>query len=371
LNHVGTRPVQLADGETAARPAEPNQTAPAEVIAVPILSLRPGESPRLEGENRAHVARLAESEASLPPILVDRRTMRVIDGMHRLLAASLMGRRTVDVVFFDGSPAEAFLRAVEANVTHGLPLSQSDRRAAAARIIASHPHMSDRAIGESTGLAPKTVAAIRRSADALPQLDARVGRDGRVRPLNSDEGRRHAAELLATHPGASLREVARQAGVSPSTAGDVRRRLARGEDPTLTRPAPQSAATQSAATQSAATQPAATQPRQEAPPPRPAAQNQPCSAPAAVAKLLRDPSLRHTEHGRQLLRLLQLSNSITAKDWPGVVAAVPPHCTAIVEQVARHYAQMWLGVAQELDQRLRVIDPAATRPGTPASRARN
>lgn len=313
-------------------------------MAVPVLSLRPGESPRQEGEDKAHIARLAEAETPLPPIIVERRSMRVIDGMHRLMAASLRGQETVDVEFFDGSPADAFLRAVEENVTHGLPLSLGDRRAAAARIIASHPQMSDRAIGESTGLAARTVAAIRRrSTDGVPQLNARVGRDGRVRPLNSVEGRRRAAALLAEHPGASLREVARGAGISPATARDVRQRLERGEEP-----APARGATPS--TGDAVAIPVRASRSVE--PPTPA---------MMLEKLVRDPSLRHNEHGRRLLRLLQL-NRIGPDEWSGVMSAVPPHCAAIVVQMARQYAQMWLIFAQELNERARVIDPWASLP---------
>ena len=180
MSHIGAaNPSALAaNNGSGTSLATFGDVAGGNVVAVPILSLRPGDSPRLEGEDKAHVARLVEAEAELPPILVERRTMRVIDGMHRLLAASLNGQETVDVVFFEGSQAEAFLRAVEANVAHGLPLSQADRRAAATRIVTSNPQLSDRAIGHSTGLAAKTVAAIRRSADAV-QLNARVGRDGR------------------------------------------------------------------------------------------------------------------------------------------------------------------------------------------------
>src|SRR6185437_14101732 len=174
---------------------------PGAVELVAILDLLPGESPRLEGEDKAHIAWLAETESKLPPILVDRRTMRVIDGMHRLLAASLRGCDKIEVEFFDGPPTEAFLRAVQANVTHGLPLSQADRRAAAARIVTSHPHLSDRSIGETTGLSAKTVATIRRcSTDDMPQLDVRVGKDGKARPLDGTAGRVRAAKLLSKHP---------------------------------------------------------------------------------------------------------------------------------------------------------------------------
>ena len=202
------------------------------------MSLRIGKSPRLNGEDRAHIARLAETDAPLPPILVHRRTMRVIDGMHRLMAASLQGRGMIEVEFFDGSEADVFLRAVQENIAHGLPLTQADRRAAAKRIIATHPHMSDRAIGHVAGLAAKTVAAMRkRSTEDPAQSNARVGRDGRVRPLDSSEARRRAAELLTGQPESSLRDVARAAGISPATVLDVRKRLERGESPVPERPA--------------------------------------------------------------------------------------------------------------------------------------
>ena len=272
--------------------------------------------------------------------------MRVIDGMHRLLAASAKGLETIEVEFFDGQPADAFLLAVEANVKHGLLLSQADRRAAAGRIISSHPQMSDRAIGESVGLAAKTVAGIRRrSTDAVPQLNARVGRDGRVRPLNGVAGRRRAAELLAEEPSASLRAVARAAGVSPATASDVRKRLERGEEPTLVQPGPGKASGDSPGPVKAA---------------RPEAPGLGSTSPALLLeKLLRDPSLRHKERGRWLLRLLQ-HNAVKQQDLSGIVAAVPPHSAALVVQLARQYAQMWLAFAQELDERVRVISPRAS-----------
>jgi ParB-like chromosome segregation protein Spo0J len=338
---------------------------------VPVISLQSGESPRLEGEDQAHIAWLAETEATLPPILVDRRDMRVIDGMHRLLAASLRGQETIEVEFFEGDPADAFLRAVEANVTHGLPLSQADRRAAALRIVASHPHLSDRAIGESTGLAARTVAGIRqRTTDAVPQLNARVGRDGRVRPLDALAGRRRAAELLAKHPRASLREVAREAGVSPATARDVRRRLERGEAPGPARhglgPAIPGGEAVPAGPVVSAGPPGPGSPAEEpgahgAGAARPRARRMPGVEPTLVLeKLLRDPSLRHNEQGRWLLRLLK-HDAVTAQKWSEVAAAVPPHCVALVVQLARSYAQMWLNFAQELDDRARVIDPWARR----------
>jgi ParB-like chromosome segregation protein Spo0J len=320
-----------------------------QVVAVPILSIQPGDSPRLNGEDKAHIARLAETETELPPILLDRKTMRVIDGMHRLMAASLQGRETVNVVFFDGSETDVFLRAVEENVTHGLPLSQADRRAAAERIIESHPQMSDRAIGRSTGLAAKTVAAIRRrSTGDAPQLNARIGRDGKIRPLDSGEGRRRAASLLREQPTASLRDVAREAGISPATVLDVRKRIERGEPPV-----PVKVGTGKAADAAGATAPAKELPAQPARPPQHDEQPSPA---LTVEKLLRDPSLRNSEGGRQMLRLLH-STAVGADQLSGMSTAVPPHCVPMLAQVARQYAQMWQTFATELNRRARVIDP--------------
>jgi hypothetical protein len=269
--------------------------------------------------------------------------MTIIDGMHRFAAASLKGQKMIAVEFFDGTQADAFLRAVEANTAHGLPLSQADRRAAAMRIIASHPHMSDRAIAVSTGLAASTVARIRRrSTDAVPQLNARVGRDGRLRPVSGIEGRRRAARLIEERPRASLREVARGAGVSPATARDVRRRLQNGQEPVSAPP--------DAADADSHARARGPQARREVP-----------ADPAAVLeKLLRDPSLRHNEQGRRVLRLLQY-NAAAQREWPELIPTVPPHCAGLVAQLAHQYTEMWQGFADELDELARTTDPLSRR----------
>ncbi len=369
MDQPGDRASQHAGNAASARPGARNPAARATgtataVVTVPVLSLRPADSPRLNGEDKAHIARLAELETPLPPILVDRRTMRVIDGMHRLMAASLQGRETISVLFFDGSEADIFLRGVQENVAHGLPLSQADRRAAAERIIASHPRMSDRAIGHSVGLAAKTVAAVRKSSsEEIPQSNARVGRDGKVRPLDSGAGRRRAAELLTQQPDASLRDVARAAGISPATVLDVRKRLERGESPVPQRPAANAArngASASGAEANADGGGASVQAirfgSRALAPPDPA---------ATVEKLLRDPSLRNTERGKGMLRLLYV-NAAGAEQLLDATAAVPPHCVGLVVQLARQYAKMWQDFARELDGRARIIDPsAATRLESP------
>jgi hypothetical protein len=216
--------------------------------------------------------------------------------------------------------------------------------------------MSDRAIGQAAGLAAKTVAAIRkRSTEESPQSNVRVGRDGRVRPLDSSDARRRAAELLTGHPEASLRDVARAAGISPATVLDVRKRLERGESPVPERLAP-AAALPAADDVPVAADGASQDTRAQA---RPHIRLATAESPAAtVEKLLRDPSLRNNERGKGMLRLLQV-NAAGAEQLPEVATALPPHCVALVVQVARHYAKMWQDFAKELEARARIIDPSA------------
>jgi hypothetical protein len=47
--------------------------------------------PRLKGESQAHIQGLAEVGGGLPPILVHRQSMRILDGMHRVRAAIVRG----------------------------------------------------------------------------------------------------------------------------------------------------------------------------------------------------------------------------------------------------------------------------------------
>jgi ParB-like nuclease domain len=337
---------------------------PGEAVAVSILSLLPGDSPRLNGENKAHIASLAETESPLPPILVDRRTMRVIDGMHRLRAASLQGKETIDVVFFDGSEDDLFVRAVMENVAHGLPLSQADRRAAAERIVASHPFLSNSVIGQIAGLAAKTVAVIRRrSEEGAPQASVRVGRDGKVRPLDSGDGRCRAAEMLAQQPRASLRDVARVAGISPATVLDVRKRLERGDPPAPHRPPSGKPGPGKPAARGMPVGPAQAPDAQVPSAHRPGERSAPPSAlatgpTAMVEKLLRDPSLRDNETGRGMLRLLH-ANAMGAERLPGMALTVSPHCASTIVWLARQYAKMWQDFAHELGSRARIFDPSA------------
>lgn len=337
---------------------------------VPVATLLPANnSPRLEGENQEHARALAESDATVPPILVHRRSLRVIDGMHRLQAAILRGATEVEIVYFDGSDDDAFVAAVRANTTHGYPLSRADRRAAATRIVTSHPQWSDRAVAEATGLAARTVAGIRRSTDDIPQTHTRTGRDGRARPLDVRAARQRVSEMVREHPEASLRKIATATGVSPTTVRDVRERMRRGEDPTTRTPppdAPTGGATAAAGgvrplsgngagNGGQATNDNGAASGNRAPNGTPLSNGNRVSPggarpsdPASIIRRLRvDPSLRYSEAGRSLIRFFEVQLNGLAECRKSAESA-PLHCRYALMEFAQAVAERWLGFAEEL-----------------------
>lgn len=190
-----------------------------QTVTIPIGTVQPADSPRLAGEDPAHVRVLAEAGTALPAIVVHRNTMRVVDGMHRLRALELIGADTIEVEFFDGTPENAFVFAVRTNIAHGLPLPLADREAAAVRIVGTHPQWTNRAIAEITGLTPKKLAKIRQTVTTeSPQADP-------VRPINA--GGRPRAKRMPAYPfnqvdqSAILRTLSRDPSLRLTESGRV------------------------------------------------------------------------------------------------------------------------------------------------------
>ncbi|MBF9068080.1 ParB/RepB/Spo0J family partition protein [Streptacidiphilus fuscans] len=380
-----TRPVATGPAAADTPPSDWQSPVLSPVELLPIASLLPRLVPlRCDGESAEHARVLADCGGVLPPITVHRATLRVIDGTHRVRAALLRGETVIPARFFEGSESDAFVLGVESNITHGRALSADDRSAAVQRILASHPNWSDRAISAVAGLSPKTVGSIRRSVGAsLPLPTVRVGRDGRSRPVDAAAGRLKASELIAENPEASLREIAKAAGISPGTVRDVRDRLRRGEDPVPLRqrftpphpeqpvspavPAPPMPSAPPASPASPAPRqpvdrptvpPVRTEPPtrpESVPSPRPVAgpPQQRELGPADRARLMdalgKDPSLRYTESGRYLLRLFS-THLIPARRQQELAESVPAHCASAVSVMARECAAAWASLAEVLDQ---------------------
>ncbi|WP_405540350.1 ParB N-terminal domain-containing protein [Streptomyces sp. NBC_00075] len=298
--------------------SSPNDSMPesaasrAEMETVSVALLLDGEVLRLKGTSKDHVYVLIESEELLPPILVHRGTMRVIDGMHRLAAAKLRGHETIQVQFFDGDPEEAFVKAVQANSAHGLPLTLADRKAAAHRILRSRTGWSDRRIASLVGLSPKTVGAIRGpSTEEFPQLTARVGRDGRVRRLPASDNVYETSTASVPAASGISSEPAISVNASQPSARSLGSTPLQGQGAMRSRPA------------------------------------RPMQRRTTMELLRQDPSLRMTEAGRFLLRLLDLHLG-RMEDWDRLIEHVPPHRMESVADLAWECAQTWVDFAQRV-----------------------
>lgn len=279
----------------------------------------------------------------LPPILVQRSSRRVIDGTHRLQAAIQQGEDHIGVRYFDGSDFESFVHAVRVNVAHGLPLSTQERELAAERILMTSPEWSDRAIAEVAGLSAPTVAAIRgRSTERSFQLSRRTGRDGRARPVDGAAGRRRVTEIILQRPEASLREIAREAGVSVGTAHNVRVKL-RAANGTGTADGVNTGPDTGTDVRSGDDAPRTETNEAEERDRR-----------QVLASLRKDPSLRLTMQGRFLLQSLGVL-SIGQHRLKQFAYSVPDRWVSAVAVLARDSAVVWRKLAEELEARSRAV----------------
>lgn len=336
---------------------------------VSLADLSTGISVRFNAEDEAHVRRLAEMDDELPPIIVHRQTMRIIDGVHRYRAAIIRKHQSIRVEFFDGSEEDAYIRGVQANVRHGLPLTLAERKAAAERVIRMRPELSDRALAGITGLSAKTVGSIRRSSTGKEaQLNARVGLDGRVRPVNVEEGRRRALEIIRQDPNASVREIARAAGVSVGTAHNLRTQLnsaqTAGAHPggdsalhSVTVRAANAGTEESTGDDkpsptAATVTPVLAHRTHRSTPRRESSPDVSHRLFARLEGLRRDPSLRLTERGRALL--VWLGRRLTTYgEAARELDNIPPHLVPVIADLALECADEWRRLAAELQSRNR------------------
>lgn len=337
--------------------SEDSQSFPAPVLSLeqfPVVDIEIDKlnlegSPRLQGEDTDHVRLLAGIEGGLPPITVWSQTMQVIDGRHRVRAALLNGRTVIAARLVECDERTAYTLAVRENIAHGLPLSLSDRKAAAVSLISLHPNWSDRVVGDQAGLSDKTVSALRAAAPSPgpAEQSARLGLDGRVRPVNSAAMRRKAADMLRENPDDSLRKIASSTGLSPATVRDVRIRINEGKDPVPTR-----------YSHPAGPRPVAASPPRgnTASPGRGnASRPGPASYKAVLSKLMDDPSLKFSDSGRGLVRWLG-RYCLDAGDSEAQARNVPDHWAGPLADLARSCAGSWSSFADQLERRILDLD---------------
>lgn len=149
-----------------------------DLVLDPNLNLRD----RLDDET---IERYAEGWGRMPPITVFEVEGRwlLADGFHRHAAAVTLGRRSIAAEIRPGTFADALDYASNANLSHGLPLTRSERRRAVEIKLRLHHDWSDRRLAEELGVGRELIAKTRRAlveAAQIPMDSARVGADGKT-----------------------------------------------------------------------------------------------------------------------------------------------------------------------------------------------
>jgi hypothetical protein len=298
------------------------------VEQVDLASLRSGDSPRLDGGSKDHAAQW-RADVKVPPIIVHRSTMQIIDGARRAAVALQQHQDTIAVQFFEGSAEAAFVLAVVSNdVTHGVPLSLQERKAAAKRILGMYPDWSDRMIASIAGLTHPTIARIRGnlSTGKTFQLRRRLSRDGKTRPAAPNHPGRGAHKQTSAGHGAGVAHRIEQTERSADAVYGDR--------------APGASATK---------------------PPLPAT-NVPdpgiARAYVALQRLAADPAL-HTDTCRALIRLLRQSLHLYTK-VVALSASAPEHCRDTLADAAGAIGDVWARLARELRKQSQRRTPATS-----------
>lgn len=109
----------------------------------------------------------------------------ILDGHHRDRACRELGIKdypTVTRLFANDDEKEEHVVTLNVRRRH---LTGEQKRKWVAWFLARHPERSNREIGREVGVDDKTVGSVRAELEStaeIPQLETRVGRDGKVRP---------------------------------------------------------------------------------------------------------------------------------------------------------------------------------------------
>lgn len=107
----------------------------------------------------------------------------LVDGFHRLAAARQLNRETIPARVREGSIGDAYAAACLANLQHGKPLTQQERKKAICEYIKLKVKLSNGLISKATGISGVTIGKYRHELEAKGEIepqDKRIGVDGRT-----------------------------------------------------------------------------------------------------------------------------------------------------------------------------------------------
>lgn len=188
-----------AEATKAGREGKPGRGSRAKATRLPLADLEADATvqPRVNGLDAGHVEDMAADLAAdpgfdLPPIVVYRDpaagVYRISEGFHRAAAYADAGRDDIPCEVRDGDLTACKLNARASNVHkgHGLKRSNADKARAVRDVLALATEWADNRIAKFLAVDDTTVADARRelvAAAAIPDLDYRVGEDGRRRTI--------------------------------------------------------------------------------------------------------------------------------------------------------------------------------------------
>lgn len=150
--------------------------------------------PQLWPRRRVDQARVAEFVGlyrdggldALPPLDVvpDGQRLLLADGWHRLTALQTVRSRTAQVRLLPADPdplTATYRHALLTASSAALPLTRAERRAAVRRLLTDSPQLSDRQIARLAGVSPTTVGTHRRQLTGPAggdNIDEKAGETG-------------------------------------------------------------------------------------------------------------------------------------------------------------------------------------------------
>lgn len=184
----------------------------ADVVADYELSL-------FEGANEKRMTSKAKKPDPIQPALLraapgSNAGYYILDGWHRIAAAEKKGVLEIGVTIYNSnrmySEQEARLMAATVNAAHGLRRSSADKRKAVTIFLMDDPNRSDALIARLASVSNSLVAVTRQElveAGTIPAVDNAQQRIAKALDKAKAEGKKP-----------SVRQLAKDAGVSPTTA---------------------------------------------------------------------------------------------------------------------------------------------------------
>lgn len=145
-----------------------------------------------EATNNGHVRSIVhalEAGCDLPPLVIDKKSLTIIDGVHRRLAHQEHFGPACEVSVVEKeytSRKEMFLDAIKYNAAHGAPLTRGDRQRIAA--LSLEYKYSATSVAAVLGMTAAAYGALKPAAPAEPHISSALALPS-SRRRTSDQGR--------------------------------------------------------------------------------------------------------------------------------------------------------------------------------------